>query len=355
MRHAVILAGGGGTRLWPASRRARPKQLMVAPGGETLVGMTARRLAGLGELGLVTAAEQLAAVAAALTAEGHAIAEVALVAEPVARSTAAAIGLAAVHALTRDPDAVLGVFPADHHVGDVAAFRAAAARAYELSEREAAIVTIGIAPERPDPGFGYLALGPARADGVCPVARFVEKPDPARAAALIAGGALWNGGMFFARARRIVDEIARHLPATGAVLGRIGEALGRGRAAGDALAAELYPTVPAISFDHGVMEKTAPVLAVRGELGWSDIGSWPALAGWRAADPAGNVAHGDALAIDARGNLVVTDQGVVVLIGVDDLVVVRSGDAILVVPKARAHEVKDAVSGLAAAGMERYV
>jgi mannose-1-phosphate guanylyltransferase len=357
MRHAVILAGGGGTRLWPASRRARPKQLMTTPSGETLVGMTARRLAGLGELGLVTGESQVVQIREAFVREGHALDEAAVVVEPTGRSTAAALGLAAVHALHRDPDAILGVFPADHFVADVAGFRRVADLAYRQIERADVIATIGIAPERPDTGFGYLDVGALDADGVGPVRRFVEKPDEAGAARLIAAGCLWNAGMFFARARRIIDELGRHLPATGAALARVAAALvegGRERAA--ELTLEVYPSLPSISFDHGVMEKTSGVLAVRGSFGWSDVGAWPALAEWGEPDAAGNVALGTAVTVDAARNLVATDAGTVVaLVGVSDLVVVRSGDAVLVMPKDRAHEVKEAVAALAAAGLDRFL
>jgi mannose-1-phosphate guanylyltransferase len=357
MRHAVILAGGGGTRLWPASRRTRPKQLMLTPGGESLVGSTARRLAPLGALGLVAGGEHAEAVRASLAAEGQPLSDAAVMVEPVGRSTAAAVGLAAIHARAGDPDAVLGVFPADHYVADPDGFRRVAARAFDLAESEPAIVTIGVQPSWPDPGFGYLALGPRRADGAAPVVRFVEKPSAAAAERLIAAGCLWNGGMFFARADHLLAELRRHLPATGEALDAIGAALaGGGRAAAEKVTAERYPALEAISFDHAVMEKTDRVLAVDGQFGWSDVGSWPALADWREPDDAGNVRFGAALTLGARGNLVVTDEGTVtVLIGVDDLVVVRAGDAVLVVPRQRAHEVKDAVAALAAAGLERYL
>lgn len=356
MRHAVILAGGGGTRLWPASRRTRPKQLMLTPSGESLVGLTARRTGALGALMLVTGEEHADAVRSTLAAEGHPLSDDALIIEPVGRSTAAAIGLAAVHALAKDPDAVLGVFPADHYVADGEGFRAVATQAYDLAEREAAIVTIGIRPTWPDPGFGYLALGARRPDGAAPVVRFVEKPSAAVADRLIADGCLWNGGMFFARADRVIAELGRHLPDTAAALAAIQGALAEGRAEATRVAAARYPALASASFDHAVMEKTDAVLAVPGEFGWSDVGSWPALGQWRDPDEAGNVRFGAAVTLGAHGNLIVTDDDTVaVLIGVDDLVVVRAGDAVLVVPRRRAHEVKDAVAALGAAGLERYL
>jgi mannose-1-phosphate guanylyltransferase len=355
MRHAVILAGGGGTRLWPASRRSRPKQLMVTPSGESLVGLTARRIEALGRLALVTSADQVEAVRGTLAREGHRLEDDQVLVEPVGRSTAAAIGLAATAALARDPDAVLGVFPADHYVADQAAFTRVAEQAFALAERDPVVVTIGLKPTSPDPGFGYLALGERRADGSAAVVRFIEKPSAEVADRLIRDGCLWNGGMFFARARWILAALAEHLPTTAAALTAYGEALAD-RAAATAVLAERYRGLAPISFDHGVMERVDAVVAVAGDFGWSDVGTWPALAAWREADDRGNVRFGTVVTLGASGNLVVADEGTVaVLIGVDDLVVVRLGEAVLVVPKDRTHEVKDAVAALAEAGLERYL
>ena len=348
MRHAVVLAGGGGTRLWPASRRARPKQLLALGGraGESLLAATTRRLCPLvgGErVWVVTAAAQVPAARSAVLPD---VPTRNVIGEPAARNTAAAIGLAAVVLFHQDPDAVLGVIPADQHVADEAAFRDTVARAFALAEARSAIVTIGLKPTRPETGYGWLELGEDIEGGGHRVRRFVEKPDRAAAEAYLAGGRhLWNGGMFFLRAARVLDELERHLPATHAALAEIAQALRAGgpAAAGQA-ASRVYPAVPSVSIDYAVMEKTEEILTLPGDFGWSDIGSWTALADVRPADAAGNVTQGLVVAHDARGNVAVCDEGTLVaLLGVDDLVVVQAGNSVLVCPKDRAQGVRDIV------------
>lgn len=345
MNHAVILAGGGGTRLWPASRRALPKQLLpLGGGGETLLHATWRRAAGVAaEVWVVTAADQASEVARALpeVPADH------ILAEPRPRNTAAAVGLAAVTIAARDADAVLGILPADHHIGDVPGWQRVVAQAFGVAASGDAIVTVGIQPTRPDTGFGYLEPGAASEGGARRVARFVEKPDRATAEGYVARGFLWNAGMFFFRAQRMLGEIDRQLPALGEGLRRIGAA--------PAVAAAIYPTLPSISLDHGVMEKASGVLMLAGDFGWSDVGSWDALVELIAPDAAGNVVEGAAVLVDARDNVVSTDGGLVALVGVSGLVVVRSGNAILVVPRDRAQDVREVVKRLEQGAGDAYL
>jgi mannose-1-phosphate guanylyltransferase len=292
---------------------------------------------------VVTAADQAAAVAGAVPeiAADH------VLAEPQPRNTAAAVGLAAMTIAARDAEAVLGILPADHHIADEAGWQRVVAQAFAVAAAEDAIVTVGIRPTRADPGFGYLEPGSEVGGGARRVARFIEKPDRRAAETYVARGYLWNAGMFFFRARRILDEIDRHLPALGEGLARLAAAPGQATA--------IYPGLPAISIDHGVMEKAEGILTLEGDFGWSDVGSWDALAELRPADAAGNVASGRAVLVDARDNVVSTDGGLVALVGVSGLVVVRSGNAVLVVPRERAQDVREVVKRLEADDGDAYV
>jgi mannose-1-phosphate guanylyltransferase len=377
MRYAVILAGGSGHRLWPASRKASPKQFLPlgADAGESLLAATRRRLDDLcpvENILVVTARDQAEMVRVALPE----LPARNILAEPAARNTAAALGLAAVHLLHRDPDAVLGALPADHHIADRARFAAVARRAFDLAAARDVIVTIGIVPTRPEPGFGYLALGgpldadpssevgtsseigAAAAHGARWVERFVEKPSVEIARLYFESGQyLWNAGMFFVSARRLLRDIEALLPATFAGLDAIARALrDGGEHAAAARAEEVYPGLPGVSIDHGVMEHTQGVVTLPGDFGWNDVGSWAALADYRTADENGNIVQGTAVLHDARGNIVVGDSDhVVTLIGVEGLVVVQSGNGILVVPRERAQDVREAVAALQRRALDHHL
>jgi mannose-1-phosphate guanylyltransferase len=357
-RHGVLLAGGGGTRLWPASLRSRPKQFLPLGHreGEPLIAGAARRLSQVcGErLLVVTAADQAAQVKATLPTlpDGD------ILGEPAARNTAAAIGLAATYAAHRDPHALVGAVPADQDIADEAGFTALAERAFELAAQKDAIVLLGVVPTRPETGFGYLELGASLEGGAREVARFVEKPDTATAARYAASGShLWNAGMFFAPARLLLEAIARHLPQLGAALDAIAEALREGgEAAAAARAVEVYTRLPSISIDHGVMEKVSGAIALPADIGWNDVGSWSALADTRSADEHGNITEGRAILIDARRNIVVGDgEHAVAVVGLDDVVVVQSGRGILVIPRERAQDVRRVVAELEARGLSEFL
>lgn len=348
MRHAVILAGGSGTRLWPASRRARPKQLLALTAEDLPMVVAAASLgsavASEGASVMVVTAESLvdATRAAAPTLE--------IVAEPVGRNTAAAIGLAAAILAERDPDAVLVVLPADQHVTDRAAFAEILRAGMAAAERDDAIATIGITPSRAETGFGYLEIAGAGQHGtVTAVKRFVEKPDRATAEQYVASGRyLWNAGIFCATARRLLAEMDRHLPETAAAVRTIARSPGE--------APRLYPTLPSISFDHGIMEKVDRVVTVPANVGWDDVGSWAALPGVRGVDASGNTVVGQALVLEGTGNVVLSDdETLIATVGLSDVVVVKSGDAILVIRKDEAQDVRKVIDALSARGLARYL
>jgi mannose-1-phosphate guanylyltransferase len=349
---AVILGGGAGTRLWPASRRARPKQLLSLGASESLIAAAVRRgraIVGAENTLVVTAADQAAAVRDAIPDLPAAN----IVAEPVPRNTAAAVGLGAVTAQRRaGPDAVIAVLPADPYIADEETF----ARLVRLAIVEArdTIVTIGIRPTHPETGFGYIRLGAglprSGPDAVHDVGGFFEKPDRATAERYVSSGEyLWNSGMFFLTARRMLDETRRHLPALGALLDAAA-------AAGDADAAIAsgYADAPSISIDHGIMEKATGLRVVPGAFGWNDVGSWAALPALRAPDGRGNVMIGAGALIDGDGNIVVADEGApyVGVLGVKDLVVVATKDAVLVIPKDRAQDVRRIVEAAKQSGRD---
>ena len=349
---AVILGGGAGTRLWPSSRRARPKQLLSLGAPESLLASAVRRgraIVGAENTLIVTAADQADAVRAAipdLPADN-------VVVEPVPRNTAAAVGLGAVTAQRRaGPDAVIAVLPADPYIGDEATFERLVRLA--IVEARDTIVTIGVMPTHAETGFGYIRLG-ARlprtgADAVHDVGGFYEKPDRPTAERYLASGEyLWNSGMFFLTAQRMLEEARRHLPALGALLDAAAAA-----ADPEKVIASAYADAPSISIDQGIMEKVGGLRVIPGAFGWNDVGSWAALPALRAPDERGNVVIGGVALLDGDGNIVVADEGApyVGVLGVRDLVVVATKDAVLVIPKDRAQDVRRIVEAAKQSGRD---
>ncbi len=346
--YAVILAGGSGTRFWPASRRKKPKQFLAVGSDErSLLRQAWERLDGVVpvERRIVVCAKAHARLVRAALPE---LRPTNLLLEPAARNTLPAVVLALRAIAARDPHAVACVLPSDHAIGSEDAFRASLHAALCHAQGDDALVVFGVPPDHPATGYGWIELGDAtaRLDGARfhKVARFVEKPPLALARRFFAGGRhAWNSGMFAFGVESFLAAVARHAPQVAAGI----------RA--PRVSATSWRALPSISIDHGVMEHHDDVVVLPVEWSWNDVGAWPALAALVQADSAGNRASGRAklVAEDARGNLVHADEdALVALVGVEDLVVVRSGRCLLVCRKDRAQDVRRIVERLASEAPE---
>jgi mannose-1-phosphate guanylyltransferase/mannose-6-phosphate isomerase len=350
--HPVILSGGSGTRLWPMSRSAYPKQLMPLVGEQTLLQQTAARAGDAAQFApplIVCNEEHRFMMGEQLRRVG--IAPGAILLEPIGRNTAPAAAAAALVLLREAPDALMLLLPSDHFIADADGFRAAVARA-AMAARQGALVTFGIAPSRPETGYGYIRRGTALDDapGCFAVARFVEKPDLATAETYLRdGGYSWNSGMFLFKAARLVEELERHAPAVVEAARRaVAEAgtdsdfmrLGKGA----------FAEAPSISLDHAVMERTQHAAVLPVDIGWTDVGSWAALWDIAAKDADGNALIGDVVTQDARGCYVRAAGRLIAIVGLADTVVVDTPDALLVAARDRAQDVRRIVERLKEAG-----
>ena len=348
MLHAVIMAGGSGTRFWPASRQSRPKQFLELVTDTPLLRMTFERL------GSLVPPERVWIVTTAATAEAthEVLPELPannVLAEPVGRNTAACAGFAAHTVLAQDSEAICIVLPADHVIGDVSRFCSAMEAGARLVEREGGLLTFGVQPTRPETGYGYLELGPEHFhDGewaIHRLQRFVEKPDGDHARRYMESRRfLWNAGIFAWRAGDLLEELRRQLPKLAEGLGRLAASLETADA--DTVLAEVYPTLPATSVDFGVMEKAEGCWTIPVDFPWSDVGSWSALAEALPGDSFDNHGRGRVHTEDSRGNVLVSTGPALSVVGINDLVVVATPDAVLVVPKDEAQRVKDVVEAL---------
>jgi mannose-1-phosphate guanylyltransferase len=350
--HAVILAGGAGERFWPASRRRRPKPFLEVVDGESLLAASlarARRFADSDRIWVVCGADH----ARALRAEADLPAGRVLV-EPRRRNTAMAIGFAAERIRAEDPDAVLAVLPADHHIPDAAAFARAIRRAARAARKAEVLVTLGVKPTRPDTGYGYIQRGPRVGpsfSGLHRVKRFVEKPDAARARRYLRrGGYLWNAGIFIWTARTLLDEIAACVPELHRALRPVRESPRRTPAAALERA---YRRAPSLPIDVAVLERSRRVWTLPVDFRWSDVGTWGSLAEELGVVPGrSRVIAGDTVIDDAGGNLIWGGGRPIVLLGVEGLAVIDTGDALLVAKLDQSASVRGVVAGLKAKGRQ---
>lgn len=352
--YAIVMAGGSGTRFWPASRERMPKQFLRITSDRTLFEETIDRIKTL------VADEQVYVVVNRLHEEttrnllGSSNARVLV--EPVGKNTAPCIALAAIHIARRDENSPIIVLPSDHFIRDRERFALKLRAACEAA-RHGAIVTLGIPPTRPETGYGYIERGKetekAMGEEVFEVKKFVEKPDFETAVEYLRGGRLlWNSGIFIFTAKTILTEIRECLPDLHEGLEEIGEAMESDRF--EAVIERVYPQLKSVSIDYGVMEKTSAMVRVlSGDFGWSDVGSWQALYELRSDeyDEGENLLLSEAMTIDAKRNLVYSTSGrAIALMGVEGLIVVDTPDALMVARKERSQDVKEFPENLEAAG-----
>jgi mannose-1-phosphate guanylyltransferase len=353
--YPVILAGGRGTRFWPLSRKKRAKQLLALDGKRTMIQQTVARLlplASAARFWVITNEDLRPAVIRQLPR----LPKAQILAEPVGRNTAPAIGLAAFILLRENPEAVIGLFPSDHVIGDEKRYRETLTRGIEIAAAGANIVVLGIRPHRPETGYGYIEAGAAFDGEALGVRRFTEKPDSAKAAEfLAAGNYLWNSGMFLWSARTLADGLREHLPNTAPLLEKIAATFGTRKFA--ATFRKLYPRCENISVDYAVLEprsakgeQRSNIFCLPADFGWNDLGSWTALHEHHAArsnPPDDNLLAGSgAFVLNARGNYVHAPGKFVAAVGVSNLVVVETDDALLITTREHAQDVGKVVKYL---------
>ena len=362
--YPVILAGGRGTRFWPLSRKKRAKQLLALDGKHSMIQQTVTRLLPLAPsktFWVITNEDLRPAILKQLPKLPRAQ----VLAEPAGRNTAPAIGLAAFLLLRENPDAVLGLFPSDHVIADEKRFRETLTRGIEIAAAGENIVVLGIRPTRPETGYGYIEAGSAFAGEALRVRRFTEKPDAAEAAAFVAAGRFfWNSGMFLWRARTLADALLEHLPATALLLEQIAGAFGTRRFA--ATLSKLYPKCENISVDYAILEprsakgeQAGNIFCLPADFGWNDLGSWTALHehhNAKSRPPQGNlISSAGVCTVNAARNYIHAPGKFVAAVGVNDLVVVETEDALLITTRQHAQDVGKVVKYLDERKLHRLV
>ncbi len=350
--YGVVMAGGSGTRFWPLSRQQRPKQFLNLTGGDAMINEAVARLRPVAKDGIFIVSsksqrEGLFQVLDKSIPKDH------ILLEPAARNTAACIGYAAIEIVRRYGDGVLVVIPSDSYIKNAEAFTEALSLAVERAAEQDAIVTIGIKPTFPATGYGYIRYEDVPSP-VKPVKQFVEKPDRARAEEYIASGEfVWNSGMFIWKASLILQKIEKYLPELYKELLCIGDSVGTERE--ESVIDSVYPEMPSVSVDYGVLEKTDGIFVVPADLGWSDVGSLDMLEAVRPSDGDGNVTVGEAYPLETHHTIIYTGGKPVCTVGVDDLIIVDMPDVLLVCSKERAQDVKKIVEELRAKGKEELL
>jgi mannose-1-phosphate guanylyltransferase len=353
--HPVILAGGRGTRFWPLSRKKRAKQLLALDGKHTMIQQTVARLLPMAQpkqFWIVTNDDLRPAIRKQLPR----LSSAQILAEPVGRNSGPAIGLMAFLLQRHAPDAVIGMFPSDHVIADEKAYRATLERGIQIAAEGENIVVLGVLPTRPETGYGYIEAGSAREDGVSRVRRFMEKPDARNAARFVAAGKFfWNSGMFLWSVRTLANAVREHLPRTAPLLEQIAAAYGTSKFI--ATFRRLYPKCENISIDYAVLEPRSAkgetagnIFCLPADFGWNDLGSWTALHEHHVAKSSPQsdnlIAAAGHFVLNARGSYVHAPGKFVAVVGIDDIVVVETVDALLITTRQSAQDVGKVVKHL---------
>lgn len=347
MRCVVIMAGGRGERFWPKSRRTFPKQFIELVGDKSMLQYTyqrAREIVDDERIFVVTTSDLVHLVEEQLPE----LPPENIIIEPLPKNTAGAIGLSAVYIRKYLGDCTMFVTPSDHYIGDVDKFFTTVDAGFNVAEKYLSLVTLGIKPSRPDTGYGYIEVGNVIDSffgrNVFEVKRFVEKPSYEKAIEYLSSGKFfWNSGMFIWKVSTILNEISEHMPRLGEALVNIDEAIGK-EYEGETILEE-FEKLESISIDYGVMEKSKSVLCVKGDFVWDDIGSWSAVYRLNEKDKNGNVIEGNVVAYNVKDSLVISDsEGVVAVSFVEDLIVVKSGDNVLVAKKSADQSIRELIS-----------
>lgn len=343
--YGVIMAGGGGTRFWPLSRQEEPKQLLNLSGKDLMVNETIDRIATFTDKKDIFIVTNETQVPKMRTATESRIASDHILAEPSARNTSACIGYAALEIVKKYGDGIMCIFPSDHFIKNQPEFTRVLKEAIRIVEEQDKLITLGITPTFPCTGYGYIKFDAGDEGYAKKVVEFKEKPDEETAKAYVASGEYaWNSGMFIWKASTILKAFEDLLPDVYACLCEIGDAMNTDKE--HETIARVYPTIPSISIDYGIMEKSSDVLVISAEFGWNDVGSWDNLGVLYDEDERGNVVAADHIGIDTTNTIVYGKKRLITTIGVDNLIVVETEDAILVCDKNRAQDVKKIVDQL---------
>lgn len=352
--YGVIMAGGGGTRFWPLSRMKTPKQLLNLSGNGLMINETIDRITDIIEadnIFIVTNEQQGDKMKESVE---NRIPENHILREPSARNTTACIGYAAFEILKKYGDGIMCIFPSDHYIKNTTEFNRILKRAIEVAEQDDKLVTIGITPTFPSTGYGYINFDKSNGKDVYEVSRFVEKPNIETAKSYVASGQYaWNSGMFIWKASTILKNIERFLPKVYQILEKISESMNTDQE--QAVINQLYDNIPSISIDYGVIERSDDIAVVLGDFGWNDVGSWDSLGAIYDVDSDGNVIKGEQVNINTKNCITYSDHRLIATVGIENMIVVETEDAILVCSKDQAQHVKDVVEQLRTRGLEQYL